>query len=119
MPTQIHHNGGLVDAILELGFDAVKYFEIAATGTAQMLTIDPPARRLTLKNTSATEDVYFNVTGDDAVATASSIPGDNIKLGPGCVFTMDFDVLTHVSLISGGGTATIEGWLGWKGTVHC
>jgi hypothetical protein len=119
MPTQIAHNGGLVDAVLELGFDAVKYFEIAATDTAQMLTINPPARRLTLRNTSDSVDVYFNITGDDAAATVGAIPGDNIKLGPGCIFTMDFDTLTNVSLITAAGTATVEGWLGWKGTVLC
>ena len=117
MPTQIKHNGGLVDAVLELGFDTVKYFEINATGTAQMLTLSPPARRLTLRNASTTTDIYFNVTGDDAVATASSTPGDNIKLGPECTFEMDFDTLTNISFISDGGAALVEGWLGWKGTV--
>jgi hypothetical protein len=117
MPTQIKHNGGLVDAVLELGFDAVKYFEISATGVAQMLTISPPARRLTLRNASTSVPAYFNITGDDAVAAASSTPGDNIKLGPECTFEMDFDTLKNISFITGGGTALIEGWLGWKGSV--
>ena len=117
MPTQMHHNAGLVDVVSEVGFDAVKYFEMDATSTAQMLSITPPAKRLTLRNTSTTEDIYFNILGDDAVASASSIPGDNIKLGPGCTFTMDFDTLTNVSIVSGGGTASVEGWLGWKGSI--
>jgi hypothetical protein len=119
MPTQIKHNHGLVDAVLELGFDAVKYFEITANGTAQMLTISPPARRLTLRNASTTTPVYFNLTGVDATTVISSTPGDNIKLGPECVFEMDFDTLTNISFITGGGTALVEGWLGWKGTVGC
>lgn len=119
MSTQIHHSGGLVDAVLEMGFDAVKYFEIATIGTAQMLTLSPPARRLTLKNTSTSVDVYFNIAGDDATTTVSSTPGDNIKLGAGCVFTMDFDTLTNISFITGGEAATVEGWLGWKGTIQC
>ncbi|KKK54775.1 hypothetical protein LCGC14_3081300, partial [marine sediment metagenome] len=32
---KLKHNGGIVEAVLELGFDAVKYFEITANGTAQ------------------------------------------------------------------------------------
>lgn len=119
MPTQMKHNHGLVDVILELGFDAVKYFEITATGAAQMLTISPPARRVTLRNASTTTAAYFNITGNDAAATVSSTPGDNIKLGPECTFEMDFDTLTKISFITDSGTALIEGWLGWKATVGC
>ncbi len=119
MPTQIAHNGGLVDAILELGFDAVKYFEISATDTPQKLTISPPARRLTLRNDSTTDPFYFNITGADASTSVSSTPGDNIKLGPGCTFSMDFDTLTCVSFVTGGATVLVEGILGWKGTVMC
>lgn len=116
MPTQISHSSGLVDAILELGFDAVKYFEITANGTPQKLTISPPARRLTLRNADDTNDFYFNITGDDASTAVSSMPGDNIKLGPLCVFTMDFDTLTDISFVTGGSNVLVEGILGWKGT---
>jgi hypothetical protein len=119
MPTQIAHNGGLVDGVLELGFDAVKYFEITANSAAQKISWTPPARRLTLRNASETDDLYFNVTGDDAAASASSTPGDNIKLGPLCVFTMDFDTLDCVSLITAGGNVVVEGIIGWKGTIMC
>ena len=119
MPTQIAHNGGLVDAILELGFDAVKYFEITANGTAQKLTISPPARRLTLRNDSTTDPFYFNVTGSDATTSVSSTPGDDIKLGPECIFSMDFDTLTCVSFITKGPSVLVEGILGWKGTEMC
>ena len=117
MPTQIAHSRGLVDAIIELGFDAVKYFEINATGTAQKLTIDPPARRLTLRNASTTDAVYFNVTGSDATTAVSSTPGDNIKLGPECIFSLDFDILTDISFITTGSSVLVEGILGWKGTM--
>lgn len=114
---QIKQSGGIVEAVVELGFDAVKYFEIAATSTAQMLSFSPPARRLTLRNDSDSISVYFNITGSSAIASASSTPGDNIKLGPGCVFEMDFDTLTSVSFITPSSTALVEGWLGWKGTA--
>ena len=117
MPTQVSHSGGLVDAVIELGFDAAKYFEINATDTAQQLTISPPARRLTLRNTSTTAAFYFNITGDAATTSVSSIPGDNIKVSAECVFTMDFDTLTTISFITGGAAILIEGLLGFKGTV--
>ncbi len=119
MPTQISHSGGLVDAVIELGFDAVKYFEISATDTPQKLTISPPARRLTLRNSSTTTPFYFNITGADASTSVSSTPGDNIKLGPECIFTMDFDTLTCVSFVTEGTTVLVEGLLGFKGTVIC
>jgi len=119
MATQIAHNGGLVDAVLELGFDAVKYFEITANGTAQKLTISPPARRLTLRNADENNPVYFNITGDAATTVVSSTPGDNIKIGPLCVFTMDFDTLTCISFITAGSDVLVEGILGWKGTDMC
>ena len=115
----IAHSGGLVEAVLELGFDAVKYFEITANGTAQTLSISPPARRLTLRNASTTTPFYFNITGTDATTTVSSTPGDNIKLGPECTFTMDFDILTSISFITSGTNVLVEGILGWKGTNVC
>ncbi len=114
---KLQHSGGLVEAVLELGFDAVKYFEITANGTPQKLTIGPPARRLTLRNVSTTDPVYFNITGSDASTSVSSTPGDNIKLGPECTFSMDFDTLTCVSFVTGGATVLVEGILGWKGTA--
>lgn len=113
---EIRHNGGIVSAIIELGFDAVKYFEITATSSAQKLTISPPARRLILRNTSDNDAVYFNITGDDAAASVSSTPGDNIKIDAGCTFTMDFDTLTDISFITEGASVLVEGILGWKGT---
>ena len=117
MPAQMKHGGGLVDAILELGFDNVKYFEITATGAAQTLSISPPAKRLTLRNSHASADVYFNITGTAATTSVSAIPGDDIKLGPSFVFTMDFDNLTTISFITGGTSVLVEGILGWKGTA--
>lgn len=116
MPTQISHNGGLVDAVLELGFDQVKYFEGDVSGTAAGFSITPPARRLTVLNKSETDDVYIRVDGEDAEVSVSFVPGDNIKIGPGCTFNMDFDSLSKVSFISDG-NVFIEGLLGFKGTV--
>ena len=116
---EIKHNGGIVEAVLELGFDQVKYFEGDITGTASGFTINPPARRLQLTNRSETADVYFSVNGTTATTTVGFIPGDNIKLGPGCSFTMDYDILTELSLITTGASVPIEGLLGWKGTGAC
>ena len=117
MSTQMKHSGGLVDAIIELGFDAVKYFEIIVTDTAQELSTAIPARRLTLRNTSTTADFYFNITGVVATTSVSAIPGDNLKLGPECTFTMDFDNLTTISFVTGGAAVLVEGFLGFKGTT--
>ena len=117
MPTQMKHSGGIVDVILELGFDTVKYFEITANGTSQQISWSAPARRLTLHNASTTTPVYFNITGDDAVASASSTPGDNVKLNAGCIFEMDFDSFTGVAFITTGDNVLVEGYIGWKGSV--
>lgn len=116
---QLKHNNGIVEVVIELGFDLVKYFEFSATGTASSLNIGTPARRLTLRNSSESDDVYFNITGNPATTTVGPVPGDNIKLGPGCTFTMDFDVLTAISFITTGATVVVEGILGWKGTQNC
>lgn len=114
---KIQHSGGLVEAVLELGFDMVKYFEGTINGTPQSITnLDPPARRLTIRNTDADNPVYLNITGDAASASASFAPGDNIKIGAGCTFSMDFDTLTNISLVTEGPNVNIEGTLGWKGT---
>jgi hypothetical protein len=119
---KMQHSGGLVETYLEMGFDMVKYFEITANGTSQQLVLTsptPPARKLTLKNASTTEDLYFNIVDDTASTTVSSTPGNNIKVGPGCVFSMDFDILTKVSFITEGASVLVEGILGWKGTKSC
>jgi hypothetical protein len=116
---QLKHSGGIVDAVLELGFDQVKYFEGDITGTATGFTIDPPARRLQLTNRSESDDVYFSVNGTTATTDVGFVPGDNIKLGPGCSFTMDYDILTEISLVTGGASVSVEGLLGWKGTGAC
>ena len=116
---EIKHNGGIVEAVLELGFDQVKYFEGEITGTASGFTINPPARRLQLTNRSDSNDVYFSVNGTTATPVVGFVPGDNIKLGPGCSFTMDYDILTELSLVTGGSTVDVEGLLGWKGTGAC
>lgn len=113
----LKHSGGIIDVVLELGFDQVKYFEGDITGTASGFTINPPARRLQLTNRSDGHDVYFSVNGTTATTVVGFVPGDNIKLGPGCSFNMDYDVLTEISLITGGNTVSVEGVLGWKGTV--
>lgn len=116
---ELKHSGGLVDVVLELGFDQVKYFEGEITGVASGFTINPPARRLQLTNRSESDDVYFSVNGTTATPVVGFIPGDNIKLGPGCSFTMDYDILTEISLVTAGTTVEIEGLLGWKGTGAC
>jgi hypothetical protein len=114
---ELKHNGGIVEVMLELGFDAVKYFEGTITSTAQKISISPPARRLTLVNRDTTNPVYINITGDDAVAVATLIPGDNLKIAAGCEFEMDFDILESISLVTAAGiTVEVEGYLGWKGT---
>jgi len=113
---ELKHNGGIVEVMLELGFDAVKYFEGTITGTPQKITISPPARRLTIINKDTNNPVYINITGADASAAVSLIPGDNLKIGAGCEFEMDFDILEFVSLVTAGSNVDIEAFLGWKGT---
>lgn len=117
MPTQISHSGGLVDAVLELGFDQVKYFESSITDTATGFTISPSARRIILNNRNTTGDVYLRINDSPATTSVGFVPGEDIKIGPGCSFTMDFDVITEISLITTGVTVAIEGILGWKGTL--
>ncbi len=114
---QIAHSGGLVDAVLELGFDQVKYFERGVTGVASGFTISPPARRLQLLNKDASNDVYFRVNASPATITVGAVPGDDVKIGPGCSFTMDYDSVNEISFITTGSTVQVEGLLGFKGTV--
>lgn len=116
MATQISHSGGLVDAVLELGFDQVKYFEGPIMDTATGFTISPPARRIILNNRSATGNVYLRINGSPATTVVNFVPGDDIKIGPGCSFTMDLDSITEISLVTAGETINIEGILGFKGT---
>ena len=114
---RIKHSGGLIETIIELGFDAVKYFEGTITSTPKKITISPPARRLTILNKDTTNPVYINITGVDASSSVSLIPGDNLKIGAGCEFEMDFDILESVSLVTAAGISVeVEGFLGWKGT---
>lgn len=115
----LKHSGGIVEGVLELGFDQVKYFEGTITNTASGFSINPPARRLILNNRAASGNVYLRIDGDTAQPTASFTPGDNIKVGPGCSFAMDFDSLTSISLVSDSpGGVSVEGLLGFKGTIH-
>lgn len=115
--SNIAHKGGLPELVSEIGFDLVKYFEGTITGSAYTFDINPPAKRLTLRNKSLTDSVYLNVTGNNAVASVSLVPGDNIKIDSQGVFIMDFDSLDSISLITGGGSVIIEGILGWKGVT--
>ncbi len=116
---EIKHNGGIVEAVLELGFDDVKYFEGTITDAASGFSISPPARRLIVNNKSTSIDVYLRIDGIDAAASVSFTPGDNIKIEASGTFTMDFDTLTTVSLITASGeTADVEGLIGFKGTVY-
>lgn len=113
----LSHNGGIVQGVLELGFDRVKYFEGDITSTAAGFTITPPARRLTVNNRSTTTDVYLRLNDSPAVASTAFLPGDNIKICPQGSFSMDFDVLTEVSFVTASGEAHVEGLLGFKGTI--
>ena len=70
MTTQVKHSGGLVDAVIELGFDNVKYFEGPITGAASGFTIDPPARRIIVLNKDDTSDVFLRI--NDSPATTSA-----------------------------------------------
>lgn len=110
----IQHNGGLPILTSEVGFSQVKYFETTVGGTAFTLSIDPPAKRLILRNTDSTDGVFLRIDGEEATTSVSAIPGDNIKIGPQGIFTMDFDSLSTISIISSG-TAVVEGILGFKG----
>ena len=113
----ISHNGGIVQGVLELGFDRVKFFEGDISSTASGFTISPPARRLIVNNKSTSVDVYLRLNSSPATTTTAFLPGDNIKICPQGNFAMDFDVLSEVSFITASGTAHVEGLLGFKGTI--
>jgi len=116
---KLQHSGGLVEAVLELGFDGVKYFEGTITDTASGFTISPPARRLTILNKSTTDAVFLRVNGSPATTSVSFTPGDNIKIGPECSFNMDFDTLGEISFVTNGASVDIEGLIGFKATAIC
>ncbi len=114
----ISHSGGIVEAVIELGFDQVKYFETTVTDTASGFTMNVPARRLIVENIDADNSVFLRINGGAAVATASFVPGDDIKIRPACSFAMDFDSVSEISLITESGISVgIIGLLGFKGTI--
>ena len=77
-----------------------------------------PARRILVENLDASESVYLRINGSPAVASASFIPGDNIKIKAGCTFSIDFDAITEISLVSAAGKeVSISGVLGFKGSI--
>lgn len=110
----INHNSGIIALTSEVGFSLVKYFELTATGVAQTLTISPPAKRLIIRNADDTNNLFICIDGQEASTVVGPIPGSNIKIGPAGIFTMDFDSLSSLSMISDG-AAVAEGILGFKG----
>lgn len=113
---KLPHSGGLVEAVLELGFDSVKYFEGTITDTASGFTISPPARRLIVNNKSTTNNVFLRINSSPATTSVDFMPGDNIKIGPGCNFSMDLDSITAVSFVTAGASVAVEGLIGFKAT---
>lgn len=116
---KLQHSGGLVEAVLELGFDSVKYFEGTISGTASGFTISPPARKLIVNNKSTVDDVFLRINDSPATTAVSFIPGDDIKIGPSCTFTSDSDTLKEVSFVTTGGSVEVEGLIGFKATEVC
>jgi len=113
--SNILHKGGLPELFAEVGFSIVKYFEGTISSAATTIDLDPPCKRVVIRNTNETDPVYFRVDGQDAVASVGIIPGDNIKVPPLGIFIMDFDTVHSVSLITASGTVFVEGILGFKG----
>lgn len=113
--SNILHKGGLPDLVSEIGFSVVKYFEGTIGSTATTIGLDPPCKRVVIRNTSQSIPVYLRVDGIIATSTASIVPGDNIKIAALGTFIMDFDTVDSVSLITASGTAFVEGILGFKG----
>lgn len=112
----INHNSGLITLTSEVGFSLVKYFELTATGVAQTITISPPAKHLIIRNTSSSDNLFIRIDGEEASTEVGIIPGDNIKIGPQGIFTMGFDSLSSLSMVSSG-LSPVEGILGFKGVV--
>ena len=115
--SNIPHKGGLPELFSEVGFSQVKYFEGTISSTATTIDLNPPCKRVVIRNTSATLPVYLRVDGDEAVASSGLIPGDNIKVAALGIFIMDFDSVHSVSLITASGTCFVEGILGFKGNL--
>jgi len=109
------HKGGLPELFSEVGFSVVKYFEGTISSTATTIDLDPPCKRVVIRNTDFTSAVYLRVDGQPAVASVGMLPGDNIKVAGLGVFVMDFDTVHSISLITASGTVFIEGILGYKG----
>lgn len=112
----IKHNSGLPELMSEIGFDTVKYFGGAITSTAHTFTINPPAKRLIIRNAGSTTALFIRVNDGAAQVIESLTPGEDIKVSAGCTFNMDYDTINQLSLVSSG-TTTVEGILGWKGIV--
>lgn len=113
--SNISHRGGLPELFSEVGFSNVKYFETTVSGTPFTLDIDPPASRIIIRNTSTLEPVFLRLDGQEATTDVGSVPTNNIKVGEQGTFSMDFDSVETVSLVSSG-TVFVEGVLGFKGT---
>ena len=63
------HKGGLPELFSEVGFSQVKYFEGTISSTATTIDLNPPCKRVVIRNTSSTIPVYVRVDGDVAVET--------------------------------------------------
>ena len=112
------HNGGLHETVSEIGFGVVKFFEGEITASGITLDIVPPANRLLFRNADVENPVYINVNGGIASTVTSLIPGDNIKVVPEGILTMDFDNLKRLSIIAASVSGSlIEGTLAWKGVA--
>lgn len=118
--SQIRHNNGLSEQVSEIGFDTVKYFEGDITSTATCITVEPPARRLRIRNANSTDSVFVRINECPADTIVSLTPGDDIRIGPLCEFNMDFDTINKFSMVASGTTpVTVEGLLGFKGIASC
>ena len=111
------HKGGLPELFAEVGFSIVKYFEGTISSTATTIDLDPPCKRVVIRNTNTTNPLYLRVDGQVASSSVGIVPGDNIKIAGLGIFVMDFDSVHSVSLITTSGTVFVEGILGFKGSL--
>lgn len=109
----IKHNMGIQTLVSEIGFETVKYFETTIGTSATTISIDPPARRIILRNTSTSAPVYLRVNGGAATTSVGLIPGEDIKVPAQGIFTMDYDTINEVSFIALE-NVFIEAMLGFK-----